>query len=449
MLRLLALCLSAFLLGCSQTSELKRPDAPVPQAWSAPAIELSPHDAAKTHWRNFFTDPRLQSLITQALENSRDLKIAAARVAEARAQVKVSKADTVPSLSLGALAGSPLTMIDAPLAVVSYELDFWGRLAGLSESARFSYLATEEASRAVRISLVADVASAYFTLVQLEALEELSRGTLASREQSLELLTKGRDLGGYNDYDIQQASGILEMARSALADVEYQRIVIKNRLDFLVGKTATLDGQAVALDDQDIDLALAPGLPSEVLLVRPDVMASEQRLRAAHANIGVARTAFFPKIALVAGFGAASKGLASILSGSSTAFSPQFSLPALFDGGRTAAGVEVAEARKSIAVAEYERTIQLAFREVSDQLAARGALMAQMRSAKANAASQERRLQIAWARHNAGMVGYLDVLDAQRELFAAQQAAMNVRRAQLESAVQLYKALGGGDQSAD
>ncbi|WP_168224823.1 efflux transporter outer membrane subunit [Rhodoferax aquaticus] len=428
---------------------MKRPDAPVPQAWSAPDIELTPHDAAKTHWRNYFADPRLQSLITQALENNRDLKIAAARVVEARALYGVTKAEGLPSLSLGATAGASLTMIEAPLAVVSYELDFWGRLAGLSDSARFSFLATEEARRAVRISLVADVASAYFTLLQLDAMAELSQATADAREQSLELLTKGRDLGGLNDFEVQQAAGILEMAKSALADVQYQRVAVKNRLDYLVGKVAVMQTPGYALEEQDLDLALAPGLPSEVLLVRPDVMASEQRLRAAHANIGVARTAFFPKIALVAGFGVASQGLASLLSGSTTSFSPRFSLPALFDGGRTAAGVEVAEARKSIALAEYERTIQLAFREVSDQLAARASLVAQMRSANVNKASQERRLQIAWARHNAGMVGYLEVLDAQRELFAAQQAALQVRRAQLESAVQLYKALGGGEQRAD
>jgi multidrug efflux system outer membrane protein len=285
--------------------------------------------------------------------------------------------------------------------------------------------------------------------MQLDALSTLTASTVELREQSLDVVSKGRDLGGTYDYEVQQASGILESTRANLAALAHQRNVVGNRLDYLVGKIGTSLPPGRSLDEQGLDSAVSPGLPSVVLLMRPDVMAAEKRLSAAHANIGVARAAFFPKIALTAGFGIVSQGLSSLLSASASSFSPLVSLPALFDGGRNAGNVDVAEARKVIAVAEYEKTIQQAFREVSDQLSARASLANQMRATQANNNAQERRLQIAQARYNGGLIGYLDVLDGQRELVAAQQASTNVRRAQLESSVQLFKALGGGESSVE
>lgn len=438
------------LAACSHTSELRRPPLPVPEAWRDGAISLSTGDAAKTHWRAFFTDPRLQALITAALENNRDLRIAVARVAEARAQFRVTKADQVPAVSIGPSSGAAIGPgYESPLASISFELDFWGRVAGMSEAARFSYLATEEARRAVHLSLVADVASAYFELLQMEELTALTGATVESRERSLEVIAKGRDLGATYDYEYQQASGILESTRASLAALEHQRTVTGNRLDFLVGRIGVALPPGKALNEQGLDTELPAGLPGEVLLMRPDVMAAEQRLKAAHANIGVARAAFFPKIALTAGFGVASRGLASLFSAAASSFNPLVSLPALFDGGRVAGGVDIAEARKVIAVAEYEKTIQQAFREVSDQLSARASLANQMRATAASNGAQEKRLQIAQARYNVGLISYLEVLDGQRELVASQQASSYVRRAQLESAVQLYKALGGGVQSVE
>lgn len=447
MYRAFLLLVVAALAACAQTSELQRPPLPVPEAWRDGGISLSKGDAAKTHWRSYFTDPRLQALIAAALEHNRDLRIAVARVAEARAQFGIAKADQVPAVSIGPGSGVAIGPgYESPLASISFELDFWGRVAGLSEAARFSYLATEEARRAVHLSLVADVASAYFELLQMEELTTLTSATVESRERSLDLIGKGRDLGATYDYEYQQASGILESTRASLAALEHQRTVAGNRLDFLVGKVGVTLPPGRSLGEQGLDAQLPAGLPGEVLLMRPDVMAAEQRLNAAHANIGVARAAFFPKIALTAGFGVASRGLASLLSAAASSFNPLVSLPALFDGGRNAAGVDVAEARKVIAVAEYEKTIQQAFREVSDQLSARASLANQMRATAASNSAQEKRLQIAQARYNVGLIGYLEVLDGQRELVTAQQASSYVRRAQLESAVQLYKALGGGAQ---
>ena len=433
------LLLTTLLAACSQTTEFQRPLPPVPNAWPVSAARVETEVASKTHWRAFFTDPRLQALIELALEQNRDLRIAVARVAEARAQYGVAKADRL----LGVRLGSDTSV---SMASVSYEIDFWGRVSGLSESARISYLATEEARRAVYISLIADVAGAYFTLLQLDELIATTKATVELREQSLSVIEKGMEAGGAYNYEFQQASGILESTRATLAASEYQRDAAQNKLNFLVGQIPESLPAGRTLDEQGVDAELAPGLPSEVLLMRPDVIAAEQRLKSAHANIGVARTAFFPKILLTAGFGVASQGLTTLASQGAWYFAPTISSFPLFDGGRTAAGVDIAEARKVIAVADYEKTIQQAFREVADLLSARASLSSQLRAAVANNSAQEKRLQIAQARYNAGLISYLEVLDGQRELVAAQQTSSQVRRAQLESSAQLYKALGGGAQ---
>ena len=426
------------LSACSQTSEFLRPTPPVPAAWPASAVILGKEDAVKTHWRAFFTDPRLQSLISTALENSRDLRIAVARVEEARAQFGVAKADRLPTLNFGS---------DSSVSLLSgtYEIDFWGRIAGMNESARVNFLATEEARRAVQLSLIADVASTYFALLQTEELIALTGATVELREQSLALIRKGRDLGGTYDFEVQQSYGILESTRGTLAGHEHQRAVTSNKLNFLVGQTPPELPPGKRLGEQGLELDIAPGLPSDVLLLRPDVMSAEQRLKSAHANVGVARTAFFPKILLSTGYGAATQALSSLASGGAWYFAPILSAMPLFDNGRTASGVEVAEARKVIAVAEYEKTIQQAFREVADLLSLRASLANQLRASIANSNAQEVRLRIAQARHSAGLISYLEVLDAQREVFSAQQASTQFRRAQLESAAQLYKALGGGE----
>ncbi len=447
----------ALLVACGQTQEFVRPAAPVPAQWPATVSSEGQEDAARIHWKTYFPDPRLRALIDAALQNNRDMRIAAARVEEARAQYAMVRADRLPTVNLGGGAtytGTPSDLVNAGtpafyerydmnITSVAYEVDFWGRLAQLSEVARGSYLATQEAQRAFQLSLVSEVANTYFTLLQFDELVQLAGETLATREASFNVVGKGRDAGGAFDFEVEQASGALEAARSGLDSLQHQRTVTQNRLNYLVGDIPQTLPDGLRLREQGFDTALAPGLPAEVLLLRPDVMAAEQRLRAAHANIQAARAAFLPKIMLTAGVGVASQGLTTLFSGAAWNFAPTLAMP-LFDGGRLAASVDLAEVRKVIAVAEYEKTIQLAFREVADLLSARAALSKQVRSAEINEKAQLKRLEIATARNQAGLTAYLEVLDSQRELVSAQQGTTQVRRAQLEASAQLYKALGGG-----
>jgi outer membrane protein, multidrug efflux system len=454
----LLLTLALALAGCAQAP--KKPEAlpalPVPNQWPA-NISTGGVEAVKTHWRAFFPDPQLQALIEQALANNRDLRMAAARVEEARAQFGIARADQSPNAALsasGSLTRTPADLsdtgsasrsdrFDLGLTAISFELDFWNRIAGLSDAARASYLASEDARRAVHLSLVADVATAYFGYLQAVELEKLLRAVLFSRQQSLGLIEKGRDLGGAYDLDYQLALGLVEAAQAAVEGVEHQKNLTIHRMAFLVGTPTFTTPMARSMDEQGLEMALAPGLPSEVLLVRPDVMAAEKRLRAANSNIEAARAAFLPKVLLTAGMGLASQGLLGLFRGGSWSFQPSVTLPIL-DGGRLEAGADLAQARRVVAVADYEKTLQLAFREVSDLLSARETIGRQMRAAQANRRIQERLLLIAKARHDAGLASYLEVLEAERNLTAALQNIAQVRRAQLESATLLYKALGGG-----
>jgi len=411
------------------------------------------------HWKSFFTDPQLRSLIELALENNRDLRVAAGRVQETRAQFGMARADLLPTLSAMGSGnvtrtssdlsgiGAPLTSQRFDLAVssVSYEVDFWGRVASLNESARLSYLASEESRRSVYLSLISDVALSYLSLLQFKELIAAQQVAVALREHSLMLIQKGLQAGAANDFDYQQARSLLESTQATLVSYDYQFKVTQNRLNFLLGNATFELKLGPRLDQQDLEGVLVAGVPSEVLTLRPDVQAAEQRLRATHANIAAARAAFLPKVMLTASLGLASQGLAGLFSGGAWAFQPMITMP-LFDGGRTAAGLEVAEARKIIAVAEYERAIQIAFREVADLLASRQSLARQLASSRVGVQAQARRFEIAQGRYDAGVSGYLDVLEAQRELIGAQQMVVQLRRAQLESNVQLYKALGGGSE---
>jgi multidrug efflux system outer membrane protein len=454
--------LAAVLAGCAHDANFERPAMPVPQEWATMGTS-QPATPLHTHWRQFFPDPQLQALIAAALDNNRDLRMAAARVEEARAQYGLARADRSPTLGLNASASAtqlPADLsgtgavttgerYDLSLASLSFELDFWGRIAGLSEAARYSVLATEEARRTVQLSLVADVAGSYFALQQAREQVQASGVLLESRKQSLAVVQKGKDIGGAFDLELQNASNQMEAARSALDGARHQVNVANNRLNFLVG-TAVLPVIApVSLDQQGLDVQLPDGLSSDVLLQRPDVIAAERRLRAAHANIDVARAAFFPKVLLTATMGVASQGLATLFSsGGAWSFLPSLTMP-LFDGGRAASGVDLAQARKVVAVADYEKTIQAAFRDVADLMSSRTTLARQYRSVQNQVRSQERLLQMARARYNAGLVGYLEVLESERELVSAQQYRGQIRRAQLDSAAQLFKALGGGAQLAD
>ncbi|WP_342618991.1 efflux transporter outer membrane subunit [Rhodoferax sp. GW822-FHT02A01] len=447
-----SLLLVLLLAACAQPSEYVRPELPVPTQW--PGVAGDPQEVSRIHWRQYFVDPRLHALIESALKNNRDLRIAVGRVQEAKAQYGIAQADRYPSVNLlssAAFTGVPESLsstttaerYDLGVSSISYEVDFWGRIAGLTESARNSYLATEEAQKAFQVSLIADIATTYFTLLQLDEQIAFATKTLQSRAQSLDLVKKGRDAGGAYDLEVEQAQGLQESARAALDAYGHQRNTTVNRLNYLVGEVVPDLPPPLPFDSQGFGEVIIPGLPSDVLLLRPDVIAAEKRLLAAHANIDAARAAFMPKVLLTTSLGVASAGLSSLFSGAAWTFQPLISAP-LFDGGRLTGGKELAEARKVIAVADYEKTIQMAFREVADLLSARGSLARQMRSARINEKSQQRLLDIAQARHNIGLTGYNDVLERQRDLVAAQQITLQLRRSQLETAAQLYKALGGG-----
>lgn len=456
---LLLLC--AALAGCSFVPEYLRPAFPVATSWpKSEGQEMKDgREAASLDWKTYFLDARLQDLIATALTHNRDVRMAAARIEEARAQYGVVRADRLPNVNLatsGAASHVPADLsssgremttrrYDFGVSLLSFELDFWGRVKSLNEAARQSLLASEESARLVRLSLIAEVANAYFGLLEMNERTLVASETLRSREETRTMIAKRREVGLAADVDYLQADGAYQLARAELANLERQRAAADNALTLLIGTTPAALPAGRKLSEQGIVADLAPGLPSEVLQKRPDVQAAEKRLLAANANIGAARAAFLPRIALTGMLGTASKGLTGLFESGSGAwsFQPSLSLP-LFDAGRVASGVDLAEARKVLAVAEYEKTIQSAFREVADLLAARTQLRNQLEAQQVAEQSQTQVLRLAKARYEAGITSYLEVLDAERSLYAARQMTLQTQRAQWTTAAQLYKALGGG-----
>jgi multidrug efflux system outer membrane protein len=446
--------------GCSHLDDYQRPGSTIPGKWQQAQMPGDAPVAAQIQWRTFFQDPRLQTLIAHALEHNSDLRIALARVSETRAQYGVASADQLPSVNLGAdktksKIPAPFTGTDRPvtterneimLTAISFELDFWGRVANLSDAAKSSFLATEWASRAMRMTLVSEVANLYFSQLELDERVLVARAAIESRKKNRDLVRRGMELGAAARSDVLLAESAMHQAQSELAVLENLRANTEHALLLLVGKPLLDAHPGRKLHEQDVRNDLAPGIPSEVLYARPDVIAAEYRLKEAHANVNAARAAFLPKILLTVGLGIASRSLATLFgpgTGNWT-YQPSVSLP-LFDGGRTASQEAVAEARKNSAIADYEKTIQQAFREVADLLSTRASLTEQRLASEATARAYEERLKVAEVRFKAGSMSYLDVLEAQRELFFAQQTAIQIRRAQLSTAAQLYKALGGGD----
>lgn len=456
-----AIILLAVLGGCSLMPDYERPSAPVPTVWPE-SVKLKVSTGLElTDWQHYFPDSRLQALIAVALENNRDLRIATARIAEARAQYGIQQADRLPNLNLAAtenasrtpasvsFTGTTLTArrYDVGVNLVSYELDFWGRVSSLNASAKANYLATESAQRAFRLSLIADVANAYLSLLEMRERTQLADATVKARAESRELVTRRREAGVSSDTDWLQAEGSYQSAVAELANLQQQQAAAENFLNLLLGKSMAEIKDLPAgrsLADQGISSDLFAGLPAEVLLRRPDVLAAEQQLIAANANIGAARAAYFPNISLTGSAGTASRSLSGLFDAGSGAwsFQPAIILP-LFDAGRTSANVDIAQARKVIAVAGYEKTIQQAFREVADLLSARDKLAEQLAAQQANADAQNHLLRLVEARYQAGVVSHLEVLDAERQAFAAEQSEIQVRREWLSAATQLYKALAG------
>jgi NodT family efflux transporter outer membrane factor (OMF) lipoprotein len=333
----------------------------------------------------------------------------------------------------------------AGLAVTAWEIDFFGRVASLSEAALAQYLGTEEGRKAAQISLVATVANTWLSLVADDELLALTRQTLATREESLRLTRLRFENGAASELDFRQSQSLFEGARVALAQQQRQRALDLNALALLLGEPVPADLQATATMASLALPDLPAGTPSDVLARRPDVRQAEQQLVAANANIGAARAAFFPRISLTAGVGTASSQLSDLFKGGSWGWTaaPQLLLP-IFDAGRNSANLRSANVSRDIALAQYEKAIQSAFREVSDALAGRATLGEQLQAQSNVAEAEAVRFRLSELRYNNGVSSYLDLLDAQRSLFAARQALIQTRLAQLQNQVLLYRALGGG-----
>lgn len=449
--------------GCSLTPQYVRPDAPVAASYPAQSgvtdAEQAAYAAADIGWRTFFPDPRLQALIAAALENNRDLRIAALRIEEARAQYHIQSAERWLNLNVvasGSRARTPGVLTtngqdnvssryDAGLSLAAFELDFFGRVRSLNDAALAQYLATREARQAAQISLVAEVAKAY--LAERAYVEQLAlaQKTLDGRETAYELAKKRFEVGASSALDLRLSETLVQSARVSLATLTRQRAQTENALTLLVGKPLADFRPAQALSAQHIVTDIPAGLPSDLLTRRPDIRAAEQKLIAANANIGAARAAFFPRIALTAGVGTASNALSGLFSAGTQAwsFAPQLLLP-IFDAGRNHANLDLMQARKNITVADYEKTIQAAFREVADALVARTTLDQQVAAQRAVQQAEAERLKLAEMRYQNGVDSSLAVLDAQRELFAAEQMLVQTRLLRQLNSIDLYRTLGGG-----
>ena len=433
--------------------------------------EVSPEGsvaAADIAWKDFFLDERLRELIAQTLENNRDLRIAVARIEEARGLYRIQRAEQLPQLggsadvtrsrigtnSLGTggvpvTAGSGIssTNYDIGVAVTSFELDFWGRVRNLSDAARSQYLATVAGERAFRISLIRDLATAYITSRSLAEQAEQADRAVETRERGLRIAKLRLDAGVTSALDYRQAEALLTQAQTEVASLRNQRAKQRNIVRLLVG--SPIDEEALAparrLGDQGIIRDIDAGLPSALLANRPDIIQAEEALRAARANVGAARAAFFPSIGLTGIAGFASTSLDDLFTdgGLNWGFGPSISVP-IFDWGSRKGNLTVARARETIEVATYERTVQIAFREVSDALADRKFLAEQLVAQERAVDAQLALTRLARLRYENGVAQFLEVLDSERNLFSAQQTLIQLRGAQLSSLVTLYAAFGGG-----
>ena len=451
------LLLTLVLGGCSFAPRHVPPALPTPESYPATAVADSATgtSASLIGWRDFFEDERLEALVGAALTHNRDLAVAVARIDEAAGLYRIQRAPRVPSVNAGgsvtrgksAFTGpDEVTQYSASVAVSGFELDFWGRVRNLSEAARREFLATVEGQRAFRLSLIRQVASTY--LLSLEAAErvQLAEATVASRREGVRIAQVRFDAGITSALDLRQASSLLAQAETELAGVRLTRARSENALAVLIG--GPVPGELPAplpLERQASTAALGAGLPSELLVSRPDIIAAENRLRAARANIGAARAAFLPSISLTGLFGYASTELDGLFSGDNEtwSFGPSINLP-IFTGGRLRGNLTVARAREDITLATYERTIQGAFQEVADALAGRRFLAEQVAAQERGTAAQRQIAALARVRYNEGVVGYIEVLDAERNLFASEQALLQLRRIEADNLIALYIALGGG-----
>ena len=469
---ILALLLAGSALSaCNLAPNYVRPSGAVPAALPEggvyPRAATDAPDVSAIGWRDFFTDDRLRQVIQLGLDNNRDLRVAAANVLQARAQYRVQRADILPSISAngsatytnsasaaattGGAAGGGSTDIQyfqANVGFSAFELDLFGRLRNLSKAALEQYFATEEAQRTTRISLIAEIATAWLTLASDQDQLRLSQNTLKTFEQTLDLTRAQFRIGVASELESRQAETNYQAARNDIAALQTKIAQDQNALNLLVGTTVTADLLPAALGDGRVTRdALPANLSSEVLLRRPDVLQAEHQLIAQNANIGAARAAFFPRISLTAALGTISSGLTGLFGAGTGTYNvaPSVALP-LFDAGRNKGNLDYAKASQQAAVATYEKTIQTAFREVADALAQRGTIDEQVSAQTARASAAQVAAKLSDARYRAGVDSFLVALDAQRTAYAAEQQLVTTRTTRSSNLIELYRALGGGLQ---
>lgn len=495
MARTLPLAAALLLAGCNFAPHYDRPTGEVPPALPQggvypPAVTDAP-DVTAIGWRDFFTDPRLREVIAAGLENNRDLRLAAANVLQARARYRIQRADLVPTTGLsvsatytnnplsatGATAGTGaatggttgtgattgtgsavgtgagvgtdagnLQYYSVTAGFSNFELDLFGRVRNLTRAAQERYFASEEAQRSTRISLIAEIATAWLQLAADQDQLQLSRSTLQTFGQTRTLTEAQFRIGVASELEARQADTNYQAALNDIAVLETRVAQDRNALDLLVGAPVAAPQLPTGLGEGQATLAqLPPGLSSAVLLRRPDVLDAEHQLIAEHADIGAARAARFPTISLTATVGTISAALSGLFAGGSFTYTgaPAATLP-IFDGGRIAGNIRLAEAGRQAALATYERTVQVAFREVADALAQRGTIDRQIDAQTTRARSAEIAARLADARYRSGVDSFLTALDAQRTAYAADQQLVTTRQARAANLVELYRSLGGG-----
>jgi len=461
------------LSGCTMAPKYTRPAAPMPEQWpSGPAYKSNAPDRTEAPdkkniteitWRDFYADAKLQKLIESALENNRDLRIAALNIERSRALYGIQFADLFPTInavgsgleqrvpsSVSTTGQSMLVrQYSVNLGFSAFELDLFGRVRSLKDAALEQFLATEEARRSAQISLMAEVAGDYLLLAADRERLKIAQDTLVSQQTSYDLMKSRFEAGASSELDLRQAQTSVDAARVDIA--RYTTLVAQdeNALALVVGKAVPSDLLPTSLASvNDFDY-LNAGLQSDVLQRRPDVVQAEHILKAANANIGAARAAFFPRITLTSSVGLSSNELSSLFKGGAAygawSFAPQVILP-IFDMGRNMSNLKVSEVDRELYLAQYEKTIQRAFREVADALAQRGTIDDQLNAQLSLTDATAQSYRLSEARYRFGVASYLNVLDSQRALYNAQQGLISVRLARLVNMVTLYKVLGGGGE---
>jgi multidrug efflux system outer membrane protein len=463
---LLLLSLGLFLGGCTLMPKYQRPEAPISAAWPTSSTSTNGTNlvAADIHWREFFDDPHLQGLIDLALTNNRDMRIAILRVEQTRAQYRIQRAALYPGVqgeaslrrqrtsgSITAFDGGTTRSVYEIGAGASYELDLFGRVRSLKREALERYFATDEARKSAEIALVSEVAAQYVTLLQWQEAKAIAQQTLEAVQASFNLNQRSFQAGVASELDLRTAEAQVQTAKVSLSTYAQLLAEAENALTLLVGQPLPQNLAAGrSLRQQELPTHLPAELPAEVLQRRPDILAAEHILRAAHANIGAARAAFFPRIVLTGDAGTASAKLTDLFTGPSLtwAFSPQITVP-IFDVGGTRARLAVSKLNREIEIANYEAAIQGAFREVADALAVHSFLDEKLAAQEILLSAQQKRFDLTNARYRQGVDNYVVVLLAQQDLYAAQQNLLQFQAARLLNAVALYRSLGGGWKSSD